>query len=106
MPVASSSDKRFARSRAGFGSGGMRVAQMKAAETKKEIASMMNAVFLPNRSVTAPPNAAPKASVTDHVAPPRAFAAINSARLTIIGTAADSAGSKNDERMTSNAEST
>src|SRR5258708_31010650 len=92
-PVASARERRFVRS--GRDVERIRTAEMYAADTKNEIESTMNAVSLPNTSVTTPPSAAPNASVTDHDALDSPLAEINSSRETIPGIAADLAGSKN-----------
>ncbi len=102
IPVASATDRYPAR--CGFAAVKRAwIAQMNAADTKNETESITNAVFRPKASVTTPPSAAPRASVTDHDAADNAFAGISSSRETMFGIAADFAGSKKVDTTTSSA---
>ena len=75
---------------------------MNHAERRYVKASRMKAVLIPNKLTTNPPNAAPRVSMTDQVAPDNALAVTRWFFATMDGRIALLAGSKNPVRVTSN----
>ena len=81
---------------------GLAILMIKHADNRKVNASRINAVLIPNKLTTNPPNAAPKASIIDQVAPDSVLAVTRWFLGTIDGIIALLAGSKNPVRATSN----
>jgi len=75
------------------------MSQRRIADTRKLAASTTNETSRPKRVVTAPPSAAPTASMVPQVDPINTFAGPSSSSDTRFGSAACAAGSKYAEPM-------
>ena len=73
---------------------GRRMPNKNIVETRKVNPSMINAVWMPKMPVVTPPIAAPRASITDQVEAPRAFAVPSSCGDVMSGRIALRAGLK------------